>query len=227
MGVDKMNADFCDDFSSESYVVIKRKPFYEFLKRIFDITVSVIALVLLAVPMIIIVLLIKQNDKGQAIYSQRRIGKYGKYFNCYKFRSMVIDSENYEKYFNAEQLAQFKAELKVDNDPRITKIGDFIRKTSLDELPQLFSVLVGDMSLVGPRPIVDAEVHYYGKNLKLFQSVTPGITGYWQVNGRNNVTYESGERQKLELYYVQHRSLLLDAVIILKTFKAIFAKEGR
>ena len=130
------------------------------------------------------------------------------------------------KLLTPKQLRQFYTEYKVDNDPRITKIGKFIRKTSLDELPQLFNVLDGDMTLIGPRPIVQGEVVHYKKKLKKLLSVTPGLTGYWQAYARNKATYKDGLRQSMELYYIDNRSLRLDVKIFLKTIISVIKQEG-
>lgn len=140
---------------------------------------------------------------------------------------MVMDADNLEKWLNPEQLKAYKSEFKINNDPRITHIGHFIRKSSIDELPQLLSVLKGEMSLIGPRPIVESELNNYtAEELDLIFSVKPGITGYWQVNGRSNSTYQSGIRQQMELYYVKHRSFVLDCKILIKTVWVVLCKKG-
>ena len=139
---------------------------------------------------------------------------------------MRVDAGDLKKLLTPEQLEQYQREFKIDNDPRITKVGEFIRKTSLDELPQLFNILKGDISIVGPRPIVEEETKIYGKDIVKFLSVVPGLTGYWQAYARNNATYESGERQEMEMYYVDNRSLWLDIKIFFKTFSSVLKKEG-
>ena len=131
-----------------------------------------------------------------------------------------------EKILTPEQLLQYRTEFKIDNDPRITKVGNFLRKSSLDELPQLINILKGDISIVGPRPIVEREIVIYGKDTAKLLSVQPGLTGYWQAYARNNATYESGERQKMEMYYVEHQSLWLDIKIIFKTFSSVLKGSG-
>jgi lipopolysaccharide/colanic/teichoic acid biosynthesis glycosyltransferase len=131
-----------------------------------------------------------------------------------------------EKILTPEQYAQYQREFKIENDPRVTKIGNILRKTSLDELPQLLNILRGDLSLVGPRPIVEKETEVYGDELGHFLSVRPGLTGYWQAYARNNATYESGERQKMELYYADHQSLWLDIRILFKTVGAVLKRDG-
>lgn len=198
-----------------------------FNKRCIDILLAILGLVVTSPLFILIALLyLFGESKGQVFFKQLRYGKNGKKFNIYKFRSMVVNADEklksnkllYEKYL----LNNYK--LEQEEDPRITKIGRFLRKTSLDELPQLINVLKGEMSIVGPRPIVDEELIEY-KHLKDdFLSVKPGITGYWQISGRSEVGYP--ERVDLELYYVYHQSLLLDIKIILKTVVVVFLKKG-
>lgn len=206
--------------------ILNRKICYEFLKRLFDIILTSIALILLSPAFIIIAILIKIDSKGSILYRHKRIGKNGKYIYLYKFRSMYSDSkERLEKLLeNPKIRKEWEENFKLDNDPRITKIGKFLRKTSLDELPQLLNILMGDMSLVGPRPIIDGEIEKYGKDTSKFLSVTPGLTGWWACNGRSCTSYD--ERKKLELYYVDHRSIRLDFKIILKTFISVLKGNG-
>ena len=154
------------------------------------------------------------------------VGYHGKKIKVYNFRSMKMNVKNLEKLLTPEQLEQYRTEFKIDNDPRITKIGNILRKLSLDELPQLFNILKGDMSIVGPRPIVEKETQIYGDDVEKLLSVKPGLTGYWQAYARNNATYESGERQKMEMYYVEHNSLWLDIKILFKTVISVIKKEG-
>lgn len=206
--------------------ILNRKICYEFLKRLFDIILTSIALIVLSPAFIIIAILIKIDSKGSILYRHKRIGKNGKYIYLYKFRSMYSDSkERLEKLLeNPKIRKEWEENFKLDNDPRITKIGKFLRKTSLDELPQLLNILMGDMSLVGPRPIIDGEIEKYGKDTSKFLSVTPGLTGWWACNGRSCTSYD--ERKKLELYYVDHRSIRLDFKIILKTFISVLKGNG-
>lgn len=140
---------------------------------------------------------------------------------------MVEDSDDVDKYLNADQLDQWRRERKVNDDPRITRIGRFLRKTSLDELPQFLNVLAGSMSIVGPRPVVEEELGAYGNDVAEFLSMRPGITGWWQVSARNDATYSDGSRQELELYYVRNATLALDVRVFLKTFAAVFGKTGK
>ena len=205
------------------------KRIYNYTKRIIDIIGSLVGIILLipTTMAIYIARKILKEDKGPLFYEQLRYGKNGKVFRLYKFRSMCIDADKkLEKYLeeNEDARVEFEENHKLQYDPRITKLGNFLRKTSLDELPQMLNILKGDMSFVGPRPIVDGEIEKYGKNRSKFLSVRPGLTGYWQVNGRSNTTYE--DRMNLELYYVDNCSLWLDIKIFFKTFITVFKKEG-
>ena len=206
-----------------------KKVLYKFTKRIIDIIGSIIGILILIPTTLIIYLARKvlKEDKGPLFYEQLRYGKNGKVFRLYKFRSMCIGADKKLKEYlanNDEARKEFEKTHKLQNDPRITKIGNFLRKSSLDELPQMINILKGDMSFVGPRPVVEKEVEEYGTNKDKFLSVRPGLTGYWQVNGRSNTTYE--ERMKMELYYVANCSLWLDIKIFFKTFITVFKKEG-
>ena len=198
---------------------------YRIIKRFFDMLISLILLIVLSPLFLLISLLIKMESKGRVIHGRVCVGKHGNYI-MYKFRSMVEDADNLEKYLTKDQIMEYKKEVKIENDPRITRIGKFIRKTSIDELPQLINVLKGEMSLVGPRPTTSEDAVAYGDALQKVLSVKPGITGYWQTNGRNDVTYSSGERQKLELYYVDNCSVLLDIKILFKTIGVVIGKKG-
>jgi len=204
----------------------KQNVVYLFIKRIFDILLSLLAIILLSPVLLIMTILVIADDGGSPFYGHKRIGKNGEIVTIYKFRSMRQDAGDLEKLLTPEQLEQYKKEFKIDNDPRITNIGNFIRKTSLDELPQLFNILFGSLSIVGPRPIVEEETKIYGKDIAKLLAVKPGLTGYWQAYARNNATYETGERQKMEMYYVDHASLLLDIRIILRTFISVIKKDG-
>lgn len=207
----------------------KKKIIYKIIKRMIDIIGALIGTVLL-IPVTIIIYFARKfskEEKGPLFYEQLRYGKNGKIFRLYKYRSMCIGADEKLKEYlasNEEARKEFKKTHKLQNDPRITKIGNFLRKTSLDELPQMINILKGDMSFVGPRPVVEKEVEEYGENKKKFLSVKPGLTGYWQVNGRSNTTYE--ERMEMELYYVDNCSLWLDIKIFFKTFITVFKKEG-
>lgn len=199
------------------------------IKRLVDIIAGLAGTILL-IPITICIYIAKKilrEDDGPIFYDQLRIGKGGKHFKLYKYRSMVIGADKIlEEYLaeNEEARIEFEKNQKLKNDPRITKLGNFLRKTSLDEFPQFINVLKGDMSLVGPRPIVDREVELFGDKMKTVHSVRPGLTGYWAANGRSDTTYE--QRVEMEAYYAENFSLLLDIKIILKTIKSVIKKEG-
>lgn len=197
---------------------------YRGFKRIVDIVLGCIGLVLLSPTFLILAICIKIDSKGPVIFSHKRIGKNGKEFNMYKFRSMYENAEEMIENFNEEQKREWQENFKLENDPRITKVGKFLRKTSLDELPQIVNIIKGDLSIIGPRPVIDEELEKYGKNKDKFLSITPGLTGYWQANGRSNTTYE--ERMQMELYYIDNQSLWLDIKIFFKTIVSVLKKEG-
>ncbi len=201
---------------------------YRFFKRAVDIVVSLLGCVIMVpVTLIIFIINLLTCDLGNMFYVQQRIGKDGRAFNLYKYRSMIVDAEKKLKDYlekNPEAAEEFKKFQKLKDDPRITKLGRFLRKTSLDELPQFINILKGEMSLIGPRPVVLSELEFYGDQKDKFLSVKPGLTGYWQANGRSNTTYE--ERINMELYYVDNASVLLDINIFFKTFVSIFKAEG-
>lgn len=203
-----------------------KKKIYNFIKRLSDIILTWIALIVLSPIFLIIAILIKIDSKGSVFYKHKRIGKNGEYIYLYKFRSMYSDSkERLEKLLEDSKIKkEWEENFKLDNDPRITRVGKFLRKTSLDELPQLINILTGDMSIVGPRPIIDGEIEKYGKNKAKFLSVTPGLTGWWACNGRSCTSYK--ERMDLELYYVDNRSLKLDFKVIIKTFISVLKRDG-
>ncbi|MCM3729095.1 sugar transferase [Neobacillus cucumis] len=201
----------------------KERKSYLLAKRTIDIFGSLCGIMVLCFLFIIVAILIKLEDpKGPIFFSQKRIGLNGKEFKMYKFRSMVSDAEERLKEllkYNEVSGAMFK----MKDDPRITKIGKFIRKTSIDELPQLFNVLKGDMSLVGPRPPLPREVALYTEFDKQRLLVTPGCTGLWQVSGRNSLGFE--EMVELDIQYIQKRTVLFDLNIILKTVLVLFGSK--
>ena len=205
------------------------KVVYGVFKRIIDILGGVVGVILL-IPVTIGVYIarkILKEDDGPLFYEQLRYGKGGKQFRIYKFRSMCMNADKRLKEYldqNDEAKKEFEENHKLKNDPRITKIGNVLRKTSIDELPQLINVLKGDMSLIGPRPVVDGEIEKYGENKNKFLSVRPGITGYWAANGRSDISYN--ERIKMELYYVDNISFKLDVKIFFKTISSVIKKEG-
>lgn len=202
---------------------LDRQSRYIFLKRFFDIVLSLGGLVILAIPCLIIAVLIKLCDGGPVLYTQARVGKDGKIFKIYKFRSMYVDADKLRDKLS-EQNEVTGPMFKMKNDPRITSVGRFLRRTSLDELPQLWNVLLGDMSLVGPRPPLPKEVVKYSEYDRQRLWVIPGCTGLWQVTERNNVGFD--RMVELDLEYIQKRSLLLDTKIILMTFWVIIRPNG-
>lgn len=200
---------------------------YTVSKRAFDILASAVAIILLSPVLLIISVIVYLGDPGPVIYGQIRIGKNGKPFKMWKFRSMYMNADKMIDQLTPEQMQQYYTEFKIDNDPRITKVGNFLRKTSLDELPQLFNVLFNDMSLIGPRPLIESEIQmYYSDYYDVLLSAKPGVTGYWQAYARNNATYQSGERQQMELYYVHNASAWLDIKILFKTVVSVLKREG-
>lgn len=202
---------------------------YKFLKRLMEIVLSFWGILLLTPLMIFLSFLIKITSPGKIVFVDRRVGKGNKMINVYKFRTMYSDAEsNIERYLTEEQLDIYRKERKIDNDPRITKIGKFLRKTSLDELPQLFNVITGTLSLVGCRPLsrLEVETWFNEEEQKELLSLTPGVTGYWQAYGRSDVTFESLERQKMDLYYVRNFSFILDVKILFKTVLVVFIGKG-
>ncbi|MGG1071847.1 sugar transferase [Priestia megaterium] len=200
---------------------------YLILKRLIDILGASVGLVLLSpIFLCVPILYLGGRSRGPVFFKQDRIGKGGHLFSIYKFRSMVINAEEVLKKDNLlyEKYLKNNYKLEPNEDPRITSIGQFLRKTSLDELPQLINVLKGDMSLVGPRPVVKEELVEYGDKYQEFLSIKPGVTGYWQVSGRSNVGYP--ERVDLELYYIHNKSILLDLKIIFQTAINVFLRKG-
>jgi Undecaprenyl-phosphate galactose phosphotransferase WbaP len=197
-----------------------------FTKRLFDLVASV-AIVIILAPFMLMIALAVASSGPQIIYGHSRVGRNGKTFKCYKFRSMVLNSQEVLSKLLAESpeaREEWDRDFKLKNDPRITWIGHFIRKTSLDELPQLFNVIRGDMSLVGPRPIVQEELDRYEDKRNLYHMVRPGITGLWQISGRNDISYR--ERVNLDSWYSKNWSLWYDIVILCKTIFVVFNRSG-
>lgn len=210
-----------------AFVPAKKRYVYRFTKRLLDIICSALFLVVFSWLFIIISLAVKLGDGGKVIYRHPRMGKGGKPIFISKFRSMKPHSDKLEDMLTPEQLEQYRREFKLDDDPRVTRVGRFLRKTSLDELPQVWDIFVGRLSVVGPRPVQEEELHEkYGSDAAKLLSVKPGMIGWWGVNGRSNVTYESGERQKLELYYVDNCSMLFDAKIFFKAIISVIKRDG-
>ena len=220
-----MERDNMTDFRVNDIGDEKRKEgFYLFVKRVTDILGALIGLILLSPIFLIVAIAIKLDSKGPIIFGHTRKGLGGKDIKVYKFRTMYENSKEIYDNFTEEQKQEFYKNFKLDNDPRITKIGNFLRRSSIDELPQLINILNGSMSIVGPRPIVEKEIALYGEYAPKLFSVVPGLTGYWQANGRSDTTYQ--ERIKMDMYYIDNRSLGLDLKIIFKTFSSVIKGEG-
>lgn len=204
---------------------IRNSIFYLFTKRAIDFIGALVGLILLSPIMVIVAIAIKLEDpKGNIIFGHMRVGKDGKMFPCLKFRSMFSNAEEMKKNFTEEQKREYAETFKLKDDPRITKVGKFIRKTSLDELPQLFNILKGDMTIVGPRPIVTDELDFYGEYEDYYKAVKPGLTGLWQVSGRSDTTYD--ERVALDMEYVTTRNTFKDLYIIFMTVVKVLKREG-
>jgi len=211
-----------DEFASlrqhlESQVML------EFVKRLVDLVAAVLGLLLFLPLLPFIVALVKLESKGPLFFAQERVGRYGRHFTCYKIRSMVPDAEARKddlEYLNESDGAAFK----IRDDPRITRVGKFVRRSSLDEFPQLWNVLTGDMSIVGPRPQIPAEVADYEPQHRARLLVKPGLTCLWQISGRNDVDF--GEWMRLDREYVETRTLALDISILLRTLPAVVRRTG-
>ena len=217
-------------FSHDIVMLVSRnnlaRPFSRILKGAFDQIVALVFLILLA-PLMCTLALLSRLDGGPALYRHRRIGAAGQTFDCLKFRTMVPNSDQVLKRVlqeNPAAAAEWAATQKLRNDPRVTPVGRFLRRSSLDELPQLLNVLRGEMSLVGPRPIVQAEVARYGENIDYYYEAKPGLTGLWQVSGRSDTSYE--RRVRLDVWYVRNWTLWHDVAILLKTIPAVFLQRG-
>ena len=196
-------------------------------KQIFDKVFAVFFIILTLPLFLLIAALVKLTSRGPVFYKQERLGYRGKPFRILKFRTMVVDAERVlEDYLrrNPQLREEYEKYFKLKKDPRITPLGRILRKTSLDELPQLFNILLGNMSVVGPRPIIQEEVVKYGENAEKLFSVKPGLTGLWQVSGRADLTYD--ERVKLDMEYIERQNFFLDLFIILKTVPVIFKGHG-
>jgi lipopolysaccharide/colanic/teichoic acid biosynthesis glycosyltransferase len=197
------------------------------MRRVFDLTLGVASLIGLAPLMLIISLLIYLEDGGPVLFAQSRQGFGGRSFRCYKFRSMGVDSESrFHDYLtqHPEARAEWNRHHKLKNDPRITAVGGFLRKCSLDELPQLLNILKGEMTFIGPRPIVQAEVVRYGRYYRYYCAVRPGLTGLWQVSGRNDASYRS--RVAMDVVYARSKTPILDLRILFATIPAVLFRRG-
>lgn len=204
-------------------VTKKERRVYEFFKRLIDISGSLIGLILTSPILLIVAIIIKLESKGPIVFAQKRVGMNGKEFYMYKLRSMVVNAEDLKKKLEGQNEMSGPM-FKIKDDPRITNIGKFIRKTSIDELAQLVNVLKGDMSLVGPRPSLPNEVAEFEEWMLERLDVKPGLTCYWQVMGRSKIGFE--EWMKLDIRYVKERSFLLDMKLIFKTFFVLFGDDN-
>lgn len=205
----------------------QQKPSYLFFKQLTDIILSVVALVCFSPVFLVVWFKCQYGDnKGPVFFKQTRIGQYGRPFKIYKFRSMIVDADQV-LHANQELYAKYVAnnyKLEPEEDPRITRTGRFLRKTSLDEIPQFINIIRGEMSIIGPRPVVAEEVKIYGDRAEKFLSVKPGAMGLWQASGRSNIGYP--ERCDLELSYVDQASYWFDLKIMFKNIISIFTSEG-
>ena len=204
-----------------------KKYLYFGVKRLFDILIALIGcLFLLPIILIVKISYLLHKDFDSIFFRQKRIGKNGKEFNLYKFRSMVPNADEVLKELlkDPKYKEEWDLNQKFEHDPRITSMGNILRKTSLDELPQFINILIGDMSLIGPRPLVPGELDSHNGNHELYESVRPGISGWWAANGRSATTYE--RRLELEYYYIQHCGLILDIRCVFRTIKAVIYKTG-
>ena len=205
-------------------MTVEKKPVYEFFKRAMDIVCSGLALLVLS-PVFLILAIAVRSDGGPAFYTQERVGKDGKLFRIFKFRSMCMNADSPEMLAKLAALNEMDGPaFKIKNDPRITKVGRFIRRTSLDELPQLINIFIGDMAIVGPRPPLVSEVAQYTDDQRQRLLVKQGLTCYWQCSGRNNINFQ--EWVELDLKYIRERSLWTDIKIIFKTIPAVLAGDG-
>lgn len=205
---------------------VKTKVFYIYIKRIIDVIISLAMLVpLLLLSIVIIIINLIKNDDGPLFYKQDRVGKDGKLFQIIKYRTMTPDAEDELKKLleDDENKREWEEYHKFENDPRITPIGLFLRKSSIDEFPQFINVLKGDMSIIGPRPLVPGELQSHNGD-PIYETIRPGITGWWACNGRSILTYK--ERLEYEYYYIKHVSFLLDLKIFFKTIVCVFDKTG-
>ena len=201
--------------------------FNRYLKRALELTLVLVGLVFVWPLLLGIAAAVRLDSPGPVVFAHKRVGANGKVFPCFKFRTMVMNAQQVLREHlqqHPEAKAEWEKDFKLKQDPRITRVGAFLRATSLDELPQLLNVLRGEMSLVGPRPIVRMEISRYGEYIRDYYLVRPGMTGYWQVHGRNDVTYE--ERVQMDSWYVRNWSLWLDMVLLLKTVKVVCGKRG-
>lgn len=207
-------------------IIKDKRLVYCFTKRCVDLLLSLLVMPIYLILYVLVAVAVKFTDGGPVLYKSVRIGKDGTPFYMYKFRTMKINADRLEDFLTAEELEKYKKEYKLENDPRVTWIGKILRKTSADELPQILNVIKNEMSLIGPRPILDEETLLYGDDRSTLLSVKPGLTGYWQAYARNDVGYIDGRRQEMELYYIKNRSLKIDTKIFFATIKRVLSGKG-
>lgn len=225
IAVDGATIQVDNALDASEYLEGTTKPLYA--GRIFDVAVALIAILVFLPFLVLAALAIKLSAPGPVLFIQQRVGRDGKLFPCLKFRSMVVNSQEVLANLlesSPEARLEWDRDQKLRTDPRITPIGAILRKSSLDELPQLFNILAGHMSIVGPRPIIEAEIHRYGPRFGAYCSVRPGLTGLWQVSGRNEVSYET--RVRLDALYALRKSTMYDLGICLRTVPAVLASRG-
>ena len=199
---------------------------YSFVKRSVDLFFSWLAMPIYLILYALVAAAAKMTDGGPVLYQSTRMGKDGKPFSMYKFRTMKMNADRLEDFLTPEEIEAYQKEYKLEHDPRVTGIGRLLRKTSLDELPQILNIIKNEMSLIGPRPVLEEETLLYGENRSALLSVKPGLTGYWQAYARNDVGYADGKRQEMELYYIKNRSLRLDAKIFFATIRRVLSRKG-
>lgn len=223
--MEKINTNTIDFSQNKSFVYQfkENRMVYLGIKRFCDILLSLIGLIVMSPLLLIVAVAIKLDSPGKVIYANSRIGKDGKGFKMYKFRSMCADAD--KKLEALQSLNEASGPVfKIVNDPRLTRVGKFIRKCSIDELPQLINIIIGDMSIVGPRPPLPNEVEQYTPHQKLRLSVTPGLTCYWQINGRSNTKFDKWV--ELDLEYIENRNLWIDFYLIFKTIPVVLGRKG-
>ncbi|WP_220202749.1 sugar transferase [Reticulibacter mediterranei] len=210
-------------YRTDVAIIHRPKPGYSFIKRLLDIVLALIGIVALSPIFLLIAIRIKLDDGGTILHFREIIGMHGRHFYALKFRTMIPDADDYLTK-HPELLRKYQQNMKLADDPRITRIGRQLRTTSLDELPQLFNVLIGEMSLIGPRIIHPSELPRYGHYANKRLQVKPGISGLWQISGRQHISYD--ERVALDMYYIDHRSILYDLTILIKTLRVFIIHTG-
>lgn len=207
---------------------VKKERLYFTVKRGLDVVFSIAALIALMPLMLVIALVVKAESRGPLLFRHERVGRHGRSIRILKFRTMILGAEELDVVLTEWQREEFYKEFKLPEDPRVTRVGRFLRRWGMDEIPQLINVLRGEMSLVGPRPVTAPEyANYTTEEAVLVQSMRPGLMGYWQAYGRNRAKYETGERQRMELFYVRNASFLLDIKVVGKTMtlESVWRKE--